>query len=689
MNFEDGNACSYEIVEYTRNERIASLPDGNIARWSVTGTDEQKFLFIPLGNDKLNIVCLADGRFWTVSGYALNASVERQLAIGGNPDNKFQRFQTVSHRGSPSVFNILEFTAGEWVSVSGGAFDNGNVIRWGGSPDDKERQFSFIKHSVDKPTLPVVKENFPDPPPLKKFSPPVVNSTEPVITSAEILPFYLINDHFNVNQRHIQFNSNPYYFLQKESYWQVPLDQPPYIEYNGVANNHKKTITIKKSLTRVEKEEIKKTLNNKVGVGLKLGLMGELFGIIKGSLEGSINFENSTGTERKRIQEISLTSEETSVIEISFSRGEKVAYTFWQLVERWSILDPKRPDSPIKSWTIPTNRIDVEVFPDGAIDSADEVELPDPLRYINGYIGWRQNWSLIVPGNFGGDDHTDLLFYDSTQGEGELYTTDGSGGLRLLKNLSEWRKSWSLIVPGNFGGDGHTDLLFYDSTQGEGELYTTDGSGGLRLLKNFSGWRKSWSLIVPGNFGGDGHTDLLFYDSTQGEGELYTTDGSGGLRLLKNFSGWRKSWSLIVPGNFGGDGHTDLLFYDSTQGEGELYTTDGSGGLRLLQNFSGWRKSWSLIVPGNFGGDGHTDLLFYDPIKGEGELYTTDGSGGLRLLKNFSGWRKSWSLIVPGNFGGDGHTDLLFYDPIKGQGEFYDTKVKLSRAVTDPAGLVG
>jgi hypothetical protein len=58
-----------------------------------------------------------------------------------------------------------------------------------------------------------------------------------------------------------------------------------------------------------------------------------------------------------------------------------------------------------------------------------------------------------------------LLFYDPTVGEGEFYTTNGRGGIGRTRLHVGWRRGWTRIVPGSFGGDGFTDLLFYEPAQ--------------------------------------------------------------------------------------------------------------------------------------------------------------------------------------------------------------------------------
>jgi hypothetical protein len=155
----------------------------------------------------------------------------------------------------------------------------------------------------------------------------------------------------------------------------------------------------------------------------------------------------------------------------------------------------------------------------------------------------------------GRDSAADLLFYDASTGTGEFYRVrevieNGILQVKLdhLQTHSNWRTTWTHVIPGQFGGDGFTDLLFYEASSGTGEFYATDDQGGLRQLAQHANWRTSWRHIVPGSFGGNSRTDLLFYDAAAGTGEFYTTN-EGRLELLHGYSDWRASWSAIVPGD--------------------------------------------------------------------------------------------------------------------------------------------
>ena len=120
-----------------------------------------------------------------------------------------------------------------------------------------------------------------------------------------------------------------------------------------------------------------------------------------------------------------------------------------------------------------------------------------------------------------------------------------SANLALLQSHEGWRQSWDMIVPGDFGGDGNTDLLFYDRGGGVGEFYEVAG-GKIALLQTESGWRSSWDVILPLRLGLD-FTALVFYDRSAGTGEIYSTDGAGNTSLLKTYFDWRTTWKAIVP----------------------------------------------------------------------------------------------------------------------------------------------
>jgi hypothetical protein len=280
--------------------------------------------------------------------------------------------------------------------------------------------------------------------------------------------------------------------------------------------------------------------------------------------------------------------------------------------------------------------------------------------------------------DYGPDDRaglSELFFYEKADGYGELYSVDSSGGLSLQTTHAGWRNTWSLIVPGAFtqkDSGSPLDLLFYDRAAGIGEVYRTGNLGEMNRIATNSGWRSSWSIIVPGHFSDSPNVDLMFYDPSAGHGEFYHTDGHGNLvPQFASYDDWRTTWSMIVPGKFSDSPYTDLLFYDPTSGTGEFYPT--GGGLRSrFAGYTDWRTTWLIIVAGKFSESHYDDLMFYDPTSGTGEFYPT--GGGLRSrFAGYTDWRLSWAAIIAGKFSNSPYADLLFYDPSAGVGEIYRT----------------
>lgn len=226
---------------------------------------------------------------------------------------------------------------------------------------------------------------------------------------------------------------------------------------------------------------------------------------------------------------------------------------------------------------------------------------------MKSYSGWRSTWDKIIPGEFGGSQGTDLLFYDAQAGLVRIYTT-ANGSITLLKQMTGWQE-WDVILPMSLGGSLHTDLFMYSRTRGDAVFARTDGMGNLQILSR-STFQRNWDQIVPGDYNGDGYTDLFFYHRVLGDGKFYTSDSSGSLTLLRSLVGLRKTWDEIVSGKFGGNGKADLLFYDRNAGEARIAFVDSAAW--TLGPLTKTSKFYQRIVTGNFNNTGIQEWLGYD-----------------------------------------------------------------------------
>jgi hypothetical protein len=138
-----------------------------------------------------------------------------------------------------------------------------------------------------------------------------------------------------------------------------------------------------------------------------------------------------------------------------------------------------------------------------------------------------------------------LIFYDAAGGTGEFYSVS-NGRISLVYSHTDWRNTWTHIVPGKFGGNGIIDLLFYEGSTGVAEFYALDIRGAISIIQSNTGWPTNLTQIIPGNFSGSGNTDLLFYDNKAGTGQFFTVN-KGKISPLHTETGWRTSWNQILP----------------------------------------------------------------------------------------------------------------------------------------------
>jgi hypothetical protein len=138
-----------------------------------------------------------------------------------------------------------------------------------------------------------------------------------------------------------------------------------------------------------------------------------------------------------------------------------------------------------------------------------------------------------------------LLFYDPAAGEGQFYIINNGRIGSPVKTFTDWRNSWTQIVPGAFGGSGFRDFLFYEGSTGYAEFYSL-GAGGSFNFINSDTFPANLTQIIPGNFSGKDTTDLLFYNAKAGTGQFFTVT-KGKISLLWNETGWNSNWKQILP----------------------------------------------------------------------------------------------------------------------------------------------
>jgi hypothetical protein len=287
----------------------------------------------------------------------------------------------------------------------------------------------------------------------------------------------------------------------------------------------------------------------------------------------------------------------------------------------------------------------------------------EPLRFAG---DWRRSWSQIIPGRFGGNTGTDLLFYDRA-GQWETYAVAADGRLSFIQSTAGLPANCSQIVTGHFTGGAHMDVLLYNEGASELQIWSVGADGKLALL-NSHPTHETWRRILPIQLSEGGPTSLLFYSQKAGLGRFVKADGDGNFSVIKDHRDWRPSWSTILSGSFGGSDGGDLLFYDGAAGNVEFYKVDANGGIDYLGGQPDWARNISAIVPGRFGGSGPADLLCYDAADGSGHFYAVTEAGQLSLRSSSAGWRSSWKQIVPLAIGGSGLSALLFYDPAGAEG---------------------
>lgn len=144
--------------------------------------------------------------------------------------------------------------------------------------------------------------------------------------------------------------------------------------------------------------------------------------------------------------------------------------------------------------------------------------------------------AIAGTGDFDGDENCDILLCNSATGELQVWHMDGHrlvGRRTLLAedgNAILVRPPYNIVGAADFSGNGRADIVCYDSSIGETQIWCMDGH---RLVRRDTVVRENGnavficspnSIAAVADFDGNGSADIVWYDSFTGQADVWYMD---------------------------------------------------------------------------------------------------------------------------------------------------------------------
>jgi acid phosphatase len=273
-------------------------------------------------------------------------------------------------------------------------------------------------------------------------------------------------------------------------------------------------------------------------------------------------------------------------------------------------------------------------------------------------------WVPEASGDFNHDGTSDVLWYNSTTNQAEIWVLS-NGQWSASTNLGSHPAGWQVAAAGDFSGDGTSDVLWFNSATGDAEVWKVANgqwAGSFDIGHHPAGW-------VPagvGDFNRDGTSDILWFNPATGGAEIWKVANgqwAGNIDLGKHPAGWQPAG----VGDFNHDGSSDILWFNPTTSAVELWLMENgqwSSSVTLGSHPAGWQPAGV----GDFNRDGTSDILWFNPTTNNSEIWQirdAQWAGGVNLGSHPAGW----TISGVGDFNHDGATDIQWRETATGHVE--------------------
>lgn len=261
-----------------------------------------------------------------------------------------------------------------------------------------------------------------------------------------------------------------------------------------------------------------------------------------------------------------------------------------------------------------------------------------------------------------------VVWQNQDTGHMALWEMNTSGSIwNYLYPTSQYPNPYPLpstarfVGTGDFDGDGHGDLFFWDTSSWNVSVQKLDGTNAIRETDYFNTMSTEYAPQGIGDFDGDGLADMLWMNTTTRDVIVFEGNGTTYARNTVAQAALPVAWNIQATGDFNGDGTTDVVLRNAQTGDVGIWVMKDGGISAYVYPQLGVESFWQIQGAGDFNGDHVTDLLWRNTNDGDVAVWVMNSSATIwwyaypqRGVESF------WVYGATGDFNGDGVTDIAW-----------------------------